>query len=236
MKPTQFAEHKLVTAILDGTFPPGQTFPNERSLAQQLGVTRPTLRETLQRLAREGWIRIRHGKPTKVNDYWEKGGLGLLHTISKYGEYLPRGFISHLLEVRAILVPPVAYLAVQRSPQAIKTHLKKAKKIKEAPETYAAYDWNLQLLLAKMSKNPIFPMILNDFSSIYQSLATVYFQYADARQTSKTYYRKLDLAVDVGADAAEKVVREAMVTSVHIWNHIQSKKENPHATLERMGR
>ena len=59
MKPQQFAEHTLLMHILNNTYPPGSRLPNERELAEQIGVTRPTLRETLQRLAREKWLNDR---------------------------------------------------------------------------------------------------------------------------------------------------------------------------------
>ena len=39
MRPSAYAEHQLVTALLDGTYPPGSTLPNERSLAAELGMT-----------------------------------------------------------------------------------------------------------------------------------------------------------------------------------------------------
>ncbi|NLC12537.1 MAG: GntR family transcriptional regulator, partial [Chloroflexi bacterium] len=51
-KPTDLAEKQLLAAILDGSFPIGSLLPPERELAQSLGITRPTLREALQRLAR----------------------------------------------------------------------------------------------------------------------------------------------------------------------------------------
>ncbi|VEI44878.1 fatty acid metabolism regulator [Actinobacillus equuli] len=41
-------------------------------------MTRTTLREVLQRLARDGWLHIQHGKPTRVNDVWETAGPILL--------------------------------------------------------------------------------------------------------------------------------------------------------------
>lgn len=62
----------LLTSILNGVYPSGSTLPNARNLSAEISATRPTLRETLQRLANEGWIRIQHGKPTVVNDFWEK--------------------------------------------------------------------------------------------------------------------------------------------------------------------
>ena len=77
MKPAEYAEHQILEAILDKSYGPGDALPGERALAQSLGVTRPTLRETLQRLAKEGWVTIAHGKPTRVNDYLAQGGLGI---------------------------------------------------------------------------------------------------------------------------------------------------------------
>jgi GntR family negative regulator for fad regulon and positive regulator of fabA len=113
LRPTQFVENCLVSAILDGTYSAGAALPNERTLAEELGVTRPTLRETLRRLAGEGWLTIHHGKPTLVNDYWKEGGLGLLGTLSKYADSLPNGFITHLLEVRLTMLPCVARSAAR---------------------------------------------------------------------------------------------------------------------------
>jgi DNA-binding GntR family transcriptional regulator len=50
-KPADLAENRLLDAILDGSFPINSNLPPERDLATQLGVTRPTLREALQRLS-----------------------------------------------------------------------------------------------------------------------------------------------------------------------------------------
>ena len=80
-RPAAYAEEALVNAILDGTYPAGTTLPGERDLAAQLGVTRPTLREVLGRLERDGWLTVRHGKATRVNDLWREGGLNVLEAI-----------------------------------------------------------------------------------------------------------------------------------------------------------
>jgi len=71
-KPAEMAESRLLEAILSGHFPINSNLPGERELAAQIGVTRPTLREALQRLARDGWLDIQHGKPTRVRDYWRR--------------------------------------------------------------------------------------------------------------------------------------------------------------------
>jgi GntR family transcriptional regulator, negative regulator for fad regulon and positive regulator of fabA len=56
-------------------------------------VTRPTLRETLQRLERDGWVEIHQGKPTRVRDYWKEGSLGVLNTLARHPDHLPDNFI-----------------------------------------------------------------------------------------------------------------------------------------------
>ena len=75
--PAGFAEEYIVESIWSGRFPPGTILPAERELSELIGVTRTTLREVLQRLARDGWLTIQHGKPTKVNNFWETSGLNI---------------------------------------------------------------------------------------------------------------------------------------------------------------
>lgn len=223
LRPAQYVEKFLVTAILDGTYSTGTSLPNERRLAEQMGVTRPTLREILRHLAGEGWITIHHGKPTVVNDYWQEGGLSLLSTLSKYADYLPNGFITHLLEVRLTMLPPMARRAVIFRPKVILDFLDKARNLAENARIYSDYDWELQLLMARNSNNPVFSLIFNDFSSIFTSMALTYFSADKARRASRTYYRELTRAVDDSPGAVEAVVESAMAQSISIWQEVRSR-------------
>jgi GntR family negative regulator for fad regulon and positive regulator of fabA len=222
LRPTQHAEHILVTSILNGTYPSGSTLPNERSLAEQMGVTRPTLRETMQRLANEGWLKIQHGKATMVNNFWQEGGLSLLSTLSKYGDYLPNGFVTHLLEVRVTLLPEVASLAAQHQPTKIVAHLVHAPHPAYQSETFANYDWDLQILMARNCNNPIYLLILNDFALIFRNMALRYFKMEKARNASQTYYKDLLQAIKQKDDAIGKIVKNAMQQSIEIWHELKS--------------
>jgi len=224
LRPTQYVENILVTSILDGRYPPGAALPNERRLAEQLGITRPTLRETLQRLAGEGWLRIRHGKSTVVNDYWQEGGLSLLSTLAKYGDYLPNGFITHLLEVRLTMLPPVAGRAAAQHPDIILDYLSHADKLTEDTGAFSDYDWNLQILMARNSGNPVFSLILNDFTSIFTAMAMQYFTKQKARLASRTYYRELSDTLKGGtSERVEDVVKKAMAQSIAIWTEVKRR-------------
>ncbi len=221
LRPTQFAENKLLTAILKEEYPPGSSFPSERNLAQIIGVTRPTLRETLQRMAGEGWITIQHGKPTVVNDYIKDGGMGMLTTLSKHVEYLPPGFIKHFLEVRCIFFPAISQMACERNAGIFEKYLNDASHLGDDPVEFADYDWTLQMMFAIHSGNPIYRMILHDFTLLYKTMGSQYFGHETARDASHNYYRELLKAMkQKDSERVGEVVRFTMEEALEIWSNL----------------
>jgi GntR family transcriptional regulator len=61
------AQAYLSDLIKNGTYAPGQKFPSEGAFAEQLGISRPTLREALHNLQAEGMIIRKHGVGTFVS-------------------------------------------------------------------------------------------------------------------------------------------------------------------------
>ncbi|NBQ88103.1 MAG: FadR family transcriptional regulator [Betaproteobacteria bacterium] len=59
---------QLLALIEQGEYPPGTRLPSERELAQQLGVSRPSVREALIALEVEGWVEVRTGSGVYVID------------------------------------------------------------------------------------------------------------------------------------------------------------------------
>ena len=221
MRPSAYAEHRLVTALLDGTYPPGSALPNERSLAVELGVTRPTLREVLQRLSREGWIKIQHGKPSQVRDYWAKGGLSLLSTLADHAQYIPDNTILHLLEIRALFMPAAAARAAAAAPEELASCFKAGRHLDDTARAYAAFDWQWQVLATRRSGNPFFPLILNDFAAVFRKAGIYYFNESTARTASRTFYRKFHAALTRGEKGLEKLVEAAMRQSIQLWQKIE---------------
>jgi GntR family negative regulator for fad regulon and positive regulator of fabA len=217
-RPAAYAEEALVTAILDGTYPPGSTLPGERDLAAQLGVTRPTLRETLQRLDCEGWLTIQQGKSTRINDFWRDGGLGVLSAMVRYGERLPPDFVPNLLEVRLALAPAYARAAVVRSPDMVVARLEGLVSLKDCAETYSAFDWSLHHMLTVASGNPVYTLILNGFAGFYEEMACLYFAQARARAASLAFYAALLAAArERDGEQTEAITRAVMEESIALW-------------------
>jgi GntR family negative regulator for fad regulon and positive regulator of fabA len=224
-RPNNYAESSLISAILDGAFPPGSTLPGERTLAVELGVTRPTLREAIQRLTRDGWLTVQHGKATQVNDIWRDGGLNVLSALVHYPDHLPTGFITSLLEVRLNLAPAYTREAIRHSNGAVIQFLEQHTTLADKTAVYATYDWQLHRLLTMQSGNPIYTLILNGFTDFYEQIAQIYFATPQSRARSRTFYAALlETAVAQDPVRAETICRETMQESIDMWQTVKPQR------------
>jgi GntR family negative regulator for fad regulon and positive regulator of fabA len=218
-KPAELTETRLIRAILDGVFPINSFLPAERDLAEQLGTTRPTLREVLQRLSRDGWIEIHHGKPTRVRDFWREGNLSVLAAVAEHSDHLPDHFINNLLTIRQLMAPTYTRQAIENQPEIIVNLLEQAIGITDDPTTFTNTDWNLHHQLTILSGNPIFTLILNGFRDLYYVMGEFYFNIPDARSYSRDYYSKLLIcAQNNQPNEAEIITCQVMEQSLEFWN------------------
>jgi GntR family transcriptional regulator, transcriptional repressor for pyruvate dehydrogenase complex len=105
---------QLATDILGGELSPGTELPAERRLAEVLGVSRPAVREALQRLAQAGLIDVRQGDATTVRDYRRTAGPELLPRLLAGDGTPDLEVVRHILEARFALMPDIARRAAQR--------------------------------------------------------------------------------------------------------------------------
>ncbi len=217
IKPTLFAEQKILKAIVDGEWMAGHKLPPERELAQIIGVTRPTLREVLQRLSRDGWLTIKHGKPTIVNDYKNTGGLGVLKSLVKNEEFTSKSLIRDWLEFRVIVFPELAKKAISVNSVEILDKLRNMPDINTESLKFAVYDWELQMLLVTYSKNAIAKMIYNDLTEIYSSRGESYFSDVEVKKVSLEYYKNIKKAINTGSNEIDAIVKSCMQESLETW-------------------
>ena len=105
---------QLVREVMTGDIGPGEALPSERRLAEVLGVSRPAVREALQRLAHAGLVEVRQGDATTVRDFRRHGGLELLPRLLVPNGELDVSVARSLLEARLVIGPKVAELAARR--------------------------------------------------------------------------------------------------------------------------
>ncbi|PWC15730.1 pyruvate dehydrogenase complex transcriptional repressor PdhR [Brenneria roseae subsp. americana] len=103
-------EQQLEFLILEGTLRPGEKLPPERELAKQFDVSRPSLREAIQRLEAKGLLLRRQGGGTFVQaNLWQSVSDPLAELLSTHPESQ-----FDLLETRHALEGIAAYYAALR--------------------------------------------------------------------------------------------------------------------------
>ena len=105
---------QLAHEVMGGSLGPGEALPSERRLSELLGVSRPAVREALQRLSHAGLVEVRQGDTTTVRDFRRHAGLELLPRLLVLAGSLDIGVARSLLEARLLLGPQVAGLAARR--------------------------------------------------------------------------------------------------------------------------
>jgi GntR family transcriptional regulator, transcriptional repressor for pyruvate dehydrogenase complex len=107
---------QLTTEVLSGRIAPGEALPAERELTERLGVNRQAVREALQRLHQLGLVEIRHGEPTRVQDFRAAGGPELLVWLLLLPDgRLDAGVVRSIFELRAAVAADAARLCAARA-------------------------------------------------------------------------------------------------------------------------
>lgn len=221
--PAGFAEEFIVKSIWKGDFAPGSILPAERELSELIGVTRTTLREVLQRLARDGWLTIQHGKPTRVNNFWETSGLNILETLARLDEDGMPDLVDHLLSARTNISAIYIRAALRHNPDRCQEVIAESAALEDTSRAFAEYDYHLNHELAFASDNPIYVLVLNGFKGLYARIGQFYFSKPEARELARQYYaRLLVLASEGNHNEAMNLVRQYGYDSAAIWQELRS--------------
>ena len=125
---------EIESRILDGALRPGDRIPSERKLAEDFGVSRPSIREAIQKLVAKGLLITRHGGGTTVTDKLDAPFVDPWQDMVKDHPMLHRD----VLEMREMLEAQAAELAAQRATDVDMARLDKA--FAELDEAYANKD------------------------------------------------------------------------------------------------
>lgn len=220
--PAGFAEQYIVESIWNGGFPPGSILPAERELSELIGVTRTTLREVLQRLARDGWLTIQHGKPTKVNNFWDTSSLNILETLAQLDQDGIPDLVDNLLSARTNISSIYIRGALKNNPEKAIEVLEAYMDIEDTGEAFARFDYQLNKELVVASGNSIYLLILNGFSRLYSRIGSLYFAHPTGREISRTYYQSLiELAKENKFDESILAVRKYGIDSGLLWSELK---------------
>ncbi len=182
-----FIEH-IQTMILSGEIRVGDPLPPERTISQQMGISRSVVNSGIIELERMGFLEVRPRIGTFVADYRRKGTLETLKAIMHYNRgRLREGEIRSILQVRDSLDRLAISCLIQDNPDYDLSILKeKAEAIGSAPTgssaALAAFEFQHELAIA--SGNSLLPLI---FRSFYSSILSLWERFCDLHGIQKLY-------------------------------------------------
>src|SRR5689334_8302670 len=110
---------QVLGEVMGGGLAAGEQLPSERQLAEVLGVSRPAVREALQRMAQANLVEVRHGGGATVRDFRKYGGLDLLPNLLQPDGGLDVSVARSAVETRTLVAPGIAALAAERGGPAL---------------------------------------------------------------------------------------------------------------------
>ncbi|MDN4504351.1 fatty acid metabolism transcriptional regulator FadR [Alteromonadaceae bacterium BrNp21-10] len=220
--PAGFAEEYIVESIWSGRFPPGTILPAERELSELIGVTRTTLREVLQRLSRDGWLKIQHGKPTKINNFWETCSLNILETLARLDEEGIPELVDNLLAARTSVSAIFIRAAIKHDSDKVLDALNGYRELAEDGAAYAEFDYRMLHDIAMASGNPVYVLLMNGFRGLYSRIGGYYFSHEKSRQIANDFYQKLiELTQKGDVEAVPLLLRNYGFEGAQIWKELR---------------
>ena len=153
--------------ILSGELLVGSKLPPERTMAEQMRISRTVINSGLAELAEQGFLEVRPRQGTYVSDYRRQGNLDTFTAITRYkGGALDREDIRSVLEVRRSLEHLAADRAIRYAPdealECLKVSLTRIAAAANADEAaQAAFAFRHELALA--GGNTIAPLLFCSF-------------------------------------------------------------------------
>jgi DNA-binding FadR family transcriptional regulator len=211
---------QLLGEVVDGSLGPGDALPSERRLAELLGVSRPAVREALQRMAATRLVEVRHGGATTVRDFQRHAGLDLLPRLLVRDGELDPDTARSIVEARFAVAPDVAGLAAGRSARAsqdARAALSAAVGVLAAAggpvarQHAALAFWDAVVDLAD---SIVFRLMFNSLRTAYEPAIEPLAPLLDAEVSNIEGYRAIEAAVlggdvDAAARAADDLLRPA---------------------------
>ncbi|MFJ1460716.1 FadR/GntR family transcriptional regulator [Nocardia sp. N2S4-5] len=206
---------QLVDEVLDGELAPGATLPAERQLAEVLGVSRPTVREALQRLAHTGLVEVRQGGATTIRDFRRSAGVDMLpRLILRRGE-LDHAVIRSILEARLAMGREVAGLAADRAGATLAPELGEAlEKLAAEPDPVRQQVVALEFWdhVVDGADSIVYRLLFNNLRAVYEPALAALASVMAAEVSRIDRYRALAEAIHAGARTAAQEAAHALLS------------------------
>jgi GntR family transcriptional repressor for pyruvate dehydrogenase complex len=205
---------QLLDEMVDGDLSPGDSLPSERRLAEMLGVSRPAVREALQRMSQTRLVEVRHGGATTVRDFHRFAGLDMLSRLLVRNHTLDAAVGRSILEARLAIGPVVAAMAAaRRGPEradelsaAVDALAGAADPLESQHAALAFWD-----VVTDAADSVVFRMMFNSLRLAYEPAIEALAPLMQAEVGNLASYRALTTAILDGDEAGSRAAADTLL-------------------------
>lgn len=212
LKITDQVFRQLQEDIITGKYKPGTWLPSQNKLAEDMGVSRPSVREAINKLTSLGMVDPRQGAGTLVLPY--DGEKDIFKTGTKLNlspqDILDMTVVRFALERIAIRL--TAINADEEGLKAIQDQLDTQKAIIDSGnfENFPQADVNFHLLLANLSKNQYYISFMESNKSLlYKIISSILNPPFTFPRSYETHCKIAEAVFSKDPDFAETAISEA---------------------------
>ena len=205
---------QVLGEVMDGGLAAGEQLPSERQLAEVLGVSRPAVREALQRMTQANLVEVRHGGGATVRDFRKYGGLDLLPNLLVRDGGVDPAVARSVVETRTSVAPGIAALAAERGGPALTAALTAL--LEQLDETTDAVTWQQLTLefwdvVVDGADSIVFRLMFNGLRAAYEPVLPALALVLAAEVGQVGPYRVLATAITAGDPATARAAAERVL-------------------------
>jgi GntR family transcriptional repressor for pyruvate dehydrogenase complex len=201
---------QIEESILKGALKPGDQLPAERELAQNFGVSRTAVREAVKALREKGLVEAYSGRGTFITNGTSQAIRQSLDLMIRIGQ---QEGSTHLAELRLILEPEIAALAVGRIEEQLLVTMREAVATMDRslndPDAYIEADLDFHLALAEAAANPLVLSLLDSIVGLLREQRMKIFQVDGGPQRGQFHHKRILAATEArDPEQARAAMRE----------------------------
>ncbi|WP_369251215.1 FadR/GntR family transcriptional regulator [Streptomyces sp. R41] len=204
---------QLLTAIIDGRYPPDSALPPEGELSEQGGISRLTVREAVKQLRAQNVVRVVRGRGTYVNppDRWTA-----LEPVVRAASRTSSGALSErLIEARRLIENGACELAASRRTEedldALRQHLDVMRMAAEAGDTeqFVQADIDFHDTVMRATGNLFVPLLFEPFGPLLVEGRRETSAVPEIRDNAIAHHVAVLAALESGSPEAARTAMEA---------------------------
>lgn len=217
---------QIIKLIYDGKLKLGERLPPERELAENFGVSRTVIRESIRSLVAKGLLEVRPGSGAVISVPDASVVSESMSMIMRLGA--GDELYSQLFEVRRLLEVEFAGLAAERADNQDLEKLEKNLLNMEVDctlEEAAACDVEFHASIARATHNELYPIILDSVIEVLLELRNLALSVPGTKEEAIQYHREIFESIkNKDVNRARKVMAEHLKSGEAVMKSIIEKQ------------